>query len=139
MEVALHWYGSGEERIEGFANSRRTPDGGTHVEGFRDGVAAAVNAYARQRRLLTPADPDLGADWIGEGLTAVVSVKLDRPEFQGATNGRLGGAVVRVRVGQAVRDRLGAWLEQDPDRASALIGRIVRGTSRDRAGCAGAL
>ncbi|MFB7176516.1 ATP-binding protein [Streptomyces sp. NPDC056257] len=138
-EVALHWYGSGEERIEGFANSRPTPDGGTHVDGIRDGVVAAVNAYARQHRLLTSADPDLGADRIGEGLTAVVSVKLDRPEFKGATNGRLGGAVVRVRVGQAVRDRLGAWLEQDPERAAALIGRIVRGTLRDCNGGSGAL
>ncbi|MER6199493.1 DNA gyrase subunit B [Streptomyces sp. NPDC001586] len=112
MEVALRWCGSGEERVEGFANSRPTPEGGAHVEGFRDGVAAAVNAYARQRRLLTPADPDFGADRIGEGLTAVVSVKLDHPEFHGATNGRLGGAVVRVCVAQAVRDRLGAWMDR---------------------------
>ncbi|MEU9165317.1 DNA gyrase subunit B [Streptomyces sp. NPDC048424] len=127
VEVALRWCGSGEERVEGFANSWPTPDGGTHAEGFRDGVAAAVNAYARQRRLLTSADPDLGADRIGKGLTAVVSVKLDRPEFYGATNGRLGGAVVRACVAEAVRDRLSAWLEQTPEQAAALIGRIVRG------------
>ena len=83
--------------------------------GFRDGVAAAVTAYARERRLLTAADPDLGADRIGEGLTAVVSVKLDHPEFIGATHGLLGDAAVRACVAEAVREHLGTWLEEHPE------------------------
>ncbi|MFF3740989.1 hypothetical protein [Streptomyces sp. NPDC002566] len=79
MEVALMWGGSREERLRSFANSRLTREGGTHVDGFHDGVAAAVTAWARGRGLLTAQDAGPGADRIGEGLTAVVSVKLDPP------------------------------------------------------------
>ncbi|MFI1031556.1 DNA gyrase subunit B [Streptomyces sp. NPDC020951] len=127
MEVALLWNGSGEERIRGFANSLATPQGGTHVEGFRDGVAAAVTAYARERGLPAATDPDLCADRIGEGLTAVVSVKLDHPEFLGATHGLLGNPDVRVCVGEAVREHLGNWFEEQPERAAEVVDRIVRG------------
>ncbi|WP_244224092.1 hypothetical protein [Streptomyces tirandamycinicus] len=131
MEVALRWCDSREERTRTFANSRPTPEGGTHAEGFRDGVAAAVNTYARQRRLLTTADPDLGADRIGEGLTAIVSVKLDHPEFRGATCGRLDNATARAGVGEAVREHLSRWLEEHAEQAAAVICRIVRGPARD--------
>ncbi|WP_330309676.1 MULTISPECIES: DNA gyrase subunit B [unclassified Streptomyces] len=131
VEVALRWCGSREERVRSFANSVLTPDGGTHAMGFRDGVAAAVTSHARQRRLLAAADPDLGADRIGEGLTAVVSVKLDSPVFLGATHGTLGGAAVRACVAEAVRDHLGTWLEGHPEQAAAVVGRIVRGTRRN--------
>ena len=124
-EVALRWCASREERIRGFANSRPTPYDGTHVEGFRDGVAAAVNAYAREHRLLTAAGPDLSADRIGEGLTAVVSVKLDFPEFVGAPRGTLGSAPVRGCVAEAVREHLGTWLEAHPEQAAAIIARIA--------------
>lgn len=127
MEVALLWSGSGEERVRSFVNSRATAQGGTHVDGFRDGVAAAVTAYARERGLLAAADPDPGFDRIGEGLTAVVSVKLDRPEFLGATHGLLGNADVRACVGEAVREHLGNWFEEHPDRAAEVVGRIARG------------
>ncbi|UUU26881.1 ATP-binding protein [Streptomyces sp. DSM 40750] len=127
VEVALRWCDSREERVRSFANSRPTPHGGTHAEGFRDGLAAAVNAYAREKRLLTAVDPDLGADRIGQGLTAVVSVKLDQPEFHGATNGMLGGTAVRACVAEAVREHLGTWLEEQPERAGAVVGRIVQG------------
>ncbi|MFI6978067.1 ATP-binding protein [Embleya sp. NPDC050154] len=126
MEVAFRWCGSGEERIRSFANSRPTSCGGTHANGLRDGLAAAVNAYARARRLLTATDPDLGADRIGEGLTAVVSVKLDHPEFEGSTRGVLGNAEVRACVAQAVREHLARWLEQHPEQAAALIDRILQ-------------
>ncbi|HET6354610.1 hypothetical protein [Streptomyces sp.] len=125
MVVAFLWSGSREERMRSFANSRATPQGGTHVDGFRDGVAAAVTAYARERGLLAAADP--GADRIGEGLTAVVSVKLDRPEFLGATQGLLGNTDVRGCVGQAVREHLGNWFEEQPERATEVVDRIVRG------------
>lgn len=111
---------------------RRQPtrEGGTHLLGLRDGVADAVDSYARRRRLLTAADPELDADRIGEGLTAVVSVKLDRPEHSGATLGLLGGAHVRACVGRAVREHLGTWLEEHPERAADVVGRIVRAARR---------
>ncbi|MFB6517631.1 DNA gyrase subunit B [Streptomyces sp. NPDC056401] len=126
-ELAFRWCGSPTEHVLSFANSHPTPEGGTHVAGFRDGVSAAVNTYARKRGLLTEAHPDLGTDRIGEGLTAVVSVKLDRPEFHGATNGVLGGAAVRAWVREVVREHLGTWLEEHPEQAATVIGRIVRG------------
>ncbi|MFE3943803.1 DNA gyrase subunit B [Streptomyces sp. NPDC059118] len=125
VEVALRWGDSRDERIRSFANSAPTPEGGTHVQGFRDGVAAALTSYARQRRLLTADDPDLGPERIGEGLTAVVSVKLDGPEFRGATRGQLGGAAVRARVAEAVRDHLGTWLEGHQDQAAAVARRVI--------------
>ncbi|MFF8691310.1 ATP-binding protein [Streptomyces sp. NPDC015144] len=130
MDVAFRWCSCPDERVQSFANSWPTV-GGTHVVGFRDGMAAAVTAYAREHVLLTPIDPDIGADRIHEGLTAVVSVKLDRPEFEGATRGVLGNSEVRDCVGQAVQDHLGRWLKEDSERAAAVIDPIVQGARRD--------
>ncbi|MEV8626207.1 ATP-binding protein [Streptomyces sp. NPDC051079] len=129
LEVALRWHDSGEERVHGFANSRPTA-GGTHEQGFRDGLAAAVSTYARKRRLLTGADPDLDPERMGAGITAVVSVKLDDPEFHGPTREMLGGRFVRSCVDQAVREHLGRWLEEHPERAATIIGRVVRAAHR---------
>lgn len=130
MEVAFRWCSCREERVRSFANSRPTING-THAVGFRNGMAAAVTAYAREQGLLTATDPDFGADRIGEGLTAVVSVKLDRPEFSGSTWGVLENTEVRDCVGQAVQDHLGRWLKEDPERAAAVIDRIVQGARRN--------
>jgi DNA gyrase subunit B len=125
MEVAMLWSGSRHERIRSFANSRATRQGGTHVDGFRDGVAAAVTAYARERGLLT-ADNDPRVDRISEGLTAVVSVKLERPEYLGATHELLGNTDVRRCVGEAVREHLGNWLEEQSKQATQVVDRILR-------------
>ncbi|WP_199828526.1 hypothetical protein [Streptomyces sp. WM6372] len=130
MKVAFRWCSCPEKRVRSFANSRPTVDG-THAVGFRDGMRAAVIAYAREQGLLTATDPDFDADRISEGLTAVVSVKLDRPEFEGSTRGVLGNAEVRDCVGQAVQDHLGRWLKDDPERAAAVIDRIVQCARRD--------
>ena len=97
---------------------------------FRDGAAVAVNAYARERRMLRASDPDLSVDRIGEGLTAIVSMKLDHPEFEGATRGVLGNAAVGSCVGEAVREQLGRWLEGHPEQAAAIVGRIAPDTRR---------
>jgi DNA gyrase subunit B len=126
MEVALLWSGSGEAGIHGFANSRATREGSTHVDGFRDGVMAAVTEFARERGLSAASDPDACAERIGEGLTAVVSVKLDQPEFLGATCELLGNAEVRVCVGEAVREHLGNWCAEHPERAAEIVNRIFR-------------
>lgn len=131
VEVALRWCDSGKETVRSFANSRRTDEGGAHVEGFRAGWATALTTYARERRLLAAGDPDLGAERVGEGLAAVVSVKLDQPEFRGATLTLLAGAEVRSCVEEAVRDHVGAWLERHPEQASAVVARVARGAGRD--------
>ncbi|MGW8984092.1 DNA gyrase subunit B [Streptomyces parvus] len=130
-EAALSWRSAGEERVRSFANSAPTPEGGTHEDGFRTGVAAALTEHALRHGLLKPDDPGLGADRVGEGLTAVVSVRLDRPEYDGSTRGRLGGATVRDGVEQGVREHLGSWLDRHPERAAAVIGRITRDTAPD--------
>jgi DNA gyrase subunit B len=125
MEVALRWHVTPEERFVSFANCRPTPQGGAHVVGFRDGVAAAFTGYARREGLLPPTAPGVAPGQIGSGLTAVVSVKLDAPEFEGATRGILGNAAVRSCVAEAVRDHLTAWLEHHPDVAAALAHRVL--------------
>ncbi|MFF4898118.1 ATP-binding protein [Streptomyces sp. NPDC001068] len=130
VEVALAWCDSREQRIAGYANSRPTTSGGTHELGFHDGLAAAVNAYARERKLLKPSDPDFSHAQLCAGLTAVVSVKLDHPEFEGATLGRLGNGLVRECVAQAVQEHLTAWLRANPVRAKAVLARISM-TARD--------
>lgn len=126
-EVALRWCTSREERVHGFANGRPTREGGTHVLGFRDGVANAVNAYARERRLLPAAHTDLRTEQICEGLTAIVSLKLDHPCFEGATRGTLGNPTVRPCVAEAIQEHLGNWLESHPEQAAAVVDRIVPG------------
>nr|WP_223187808.1 DNA gyrase subunit B [Streptomyces sp. CBMA29] len=128
-EVALRWRDSREERVLGFANSRPT-HGGTHLAGFRDGMAAAVNAYARDRGLLAATNPDLSAGRIGDGLTAVVSVKLDRPEFEGATPSVLGNTAVGTCVEEGMREYLGRWLEEHPEQAAIIVGRIAGNVRR---------
>ncbi|MGW6956390.1 DNA gyrase subunit B [Streptomyces chartreusis] len=129
VEVAMMWSDTFAGGVHGFANSMPTPAGGSHVAGLREGAAAAINAFARERQLLTNTDTDLGPDRLCDGLTAVVSVKLDRPEFEGATRDFLGNAEVRESVAPAVRDHLIAWLAEDPRLASAVISRIAAGTS----------
>lgn len=127
MDLAFRWCDRPGERVRSFVNSRATLSG-THVVGFRDGVAAAVSAYARESGLLAPVYPDVPADRVGEGLTAVVSVKLDRPEFLGAIRERLGNDEARACVARAVREHLGRWLREDSERAAAVVGRIVAGS-----------
>ncbi|MER6675087.1 DNA gyrase subunit B [Streptomyces sp. NPDC000983] len=121
MEVAFRWTGSHEERVRGFANGLPTLEG-THLEGFRAGLAAALTAYARAHR--EPTANDITLDRIGVGLTAVVSVKLDHPRFEGATWGVLANSTVRDCVRQGVREHLSRWLEEHPERAAALLDRM---------------
>ncbi|WP_235438954.1 hypothetical protein [Streptomyces yangpuensis] len=112
-------------------DEQAAPYGKFNEEPIRPELEHAVTAYAREQGLLRPTDPDIGADRIGAGLTAVVSVKLDRPDFEGATHGVLGNSEVRDCVGQAVQDHLGRWLKEDPERAAAVIDQIVQGARRD--------
>ena len=131
MEVALLWGCSSKGQIRGFANSLATGEGGTHVDGFCDGVVAAVTAFARERGLADASDLDACADRIVESLTAVVSVKLDQPEYLGATRTLLGNPTVRVRVAEAVREHLGTWFEERPERAADIVAGIVRDIGQD--------
>ncbi|MET8828095.1 DNA gyrase subunit B [Streptomyces sp. NPDC004610] len=117
MEVILGWSGTGPDHVLGFANGRSTLDGGTAIEGLRDGVRAALDARARERG---------GRQPLGLGLMAVVSVKLDSPVYEGPIRGRLAGDGVREAVGERVREAVGAWLDGDAERARG----VVAGSSR---------
>lgn len=132
VEVALRWRDRGEPELRSFANCRPTPEGGAHVAGFCEGVAAAVNTHARQRGPLTAADPDFSIDQISKGLTAVISVKLEYPDFEGSTRGRLGNPAVRAYVRQAVHEHLGSWFEEHPHQAATVIDRITQEARADR-------
>ncbi|WP_405847724.1 DNA gyrase subunit B [Streptomyces sp. NBC_01518] len=131
MEVALLWGYSHSAQTRGFANSLATHEGGTHLDGFREGVVDAVTAFARERQLPGAYDLDARADRIVEGLTAVVSVKLDQPEYLGATRTLLGNTDVRVCVAEAVREHLGTWFEERPERASRIVAGIVGDSGQD--------
>ncbi|MEU9720760.1 ATP-binding protein [Streptomyces sp. NPDC047976] len=126
VEVALRWHRFPGARLASFANSSPTPYGGTHAAGLRDGLASAVGAFAREQGPVAAAQPGATIDGVGEGLVAVVSVKLDQPEFQGATHGVLGGPAVRDGVAEAVREEVGAWFARDPETASAVVNRVLR-------------
>ncbi|MFJ6087644.1 ATP-binding protein [Streptomyces sp. NPDC092369] len=130
MEVALAWH-SRQKSVHSFANSLATHEGGTHVEGFYDGVAAAVSAYARKRELLTAVDPGPGAERVGTHLSAVVSVKLDQVEFRGATRTLLSNPPVRTCVGDAVQEHLGTWFDEHPEQATGIVEQIIRDRPQD--------
>jgi DNA gyrase subunit B len=125
MEIAWRWRGFGEGQVQGFANARATLGGGTHVLGFRDGVAGALTAHARERGLLAATDPDVGWDAVGAGLTAIVSVKLEHPQFEGCTRDTLSNAEVRGYVRQAVERHFGAWLADHPQQATEILAQTV--------------
>ncbi|WP_018549537.1 ATP-binding protein [Streptomyces sp. LaPpAH-108] len=130
VEVALRWCDRHDERIATYANSLPTTGGGTHELGFRDGLATALTACARERQLLSSSDPGFTPAQLGAGLTAVVSVKLDQPEFEGPTRNRLSNPPVRACVTEAVREHLTAWLRTNPAHATAVLARIPT-TARD--------
>ncbi|MCF2533838.1 ATP-binding protein [Yinghuangia soli] len=130
VEVALRWRASGEPRIRSFANSEPTPGGGTHEVGFRDGVVAAVAAHARRRQPRPNDDGHTGIDAtrVFEGLTAVVSVKLDEPVHEGCTRGRLGNPPVHAAVARVVREHLCRWFDAHPDEAAVILERTAEPT-----------
>jgi DNA gyrase subunit B len=124
VEVAFRWCDCRGERIASYANSLPTLNGGTHELGFRDGLTAALTLYAREQQLLSSSDPEFTPTQLGAGLTAVVSVKLDRPEFEGATRDRLSNGSVHACVTEAVREHLTTWLRANPAQATAILARI---------------
>ncbi|MER5735194.1 DNA gyrase subunit B [Streptomyces sp. NPDC002262] len=123
VDVALSWSAMEGRQVLGYANGRATLHGGTHEEGFLAGLAGAVTAHARACGALSAMAPAIGPEAVGAGLTAVVSVKLDDPEFQGSTRTRLGGEHVRDAVEEVVGAAVLAWLEEHPELAARLLER----------------
>jgi DNA gyrase subunit B len=125
VEVAMAWNDGYDERIYTFANNINTVDGGTHLIGFRAALTRTINAYANKNNLLKNLKDNPSGDDIREGLAAVVSVKLPRPQFEGQTKSKLGNSEVKGIVESIVNERFGEWLEEHPSEAKRIVGKVV--------------
>jgi DNA gyrase subunit B len=126
IECALQWADTYTETIFSYANNINTTEGGMHLLGFRTAVANAVNVYARKRGILKESDANLSTDDCMEGLTAVVSVKLEEPQFEGQTKTKLGNAKVRSIVYGLVGERLDFFFEENPKFARAIVDKCMQ-------------
>ncbi|WP_433913709.1 DNA topoisomerase (ATP-hydrolyzing) subunit B [Brevibacterium litoralis] len=126
LEVAMQWTNGFTESVHTYANAVNTHEGGTHEEGFRTALTSLLNAYARENKLLKEKDPNLTGEDVREGLTAVISVKLGEPQFEGQTKTKLGNSEAKTFVQRIVRDEFGHWLESNPRQAKEIIGKAVQ-------------
>jgi DNA gyrase subunit B len=126
VEVAMQWTDTYTEIISSYANNINTIEGGMHLTGFRTAISNAVNGYARKRGMLKESDGNLSTDDCMEGLTAVVSVKLGEPQFEGQTKTKLGNANVRNIVYGLVNERLEFFFEENPKHARAIIDKCMQ-------------
>jgi DNA gyrase subunit B len=124
-EIALQWNDSYAETLYSFANNINTQEGGTHLSGFRAALTRTVNYYAVKNNLAKDLKESVSGDDIREGLTAVVSVKIPRPQFEGQTKTKLGNTEVKGIVEAIVNDKLGAYLEENPGVARKIISKAV--------------
>ncbi len=125
VEVALQYNDGFAEKVYTFANNINTIDGGAHLTGFRNALTRTINAYARKNGQLKESDPNLTSEDVREGLTAVVSVKIKEPQFEGQTKTRLGNAEVAGQVQAAVNDALGQHLEENPGDAKRIVDKCL--------------
>lgn len=121
LEIALQWTTAYSESVHTYANTINTTEGGTHEEGFRSALTSLMNKYARDKGILKDKDHNLTGDDIREGLTAVISVKLTEPQFEGQTKTKLGNTEARTFVQQQVYSKLGDWLDAHPMDAKAIL------------------
>ncbi|HSN02142.1 MAG TPA: DNA topoisomerase (ATP-hydrolyzing) subunit B [Acidimicrobiales bacterium] len=126
VEVAFQWNTGYYESIHSFANGIATIEGGMHEEGFRKAITNVVNRYARKRNLLKEKDENLEGNDIREGLTAIVSVKLVSPQFEGQTKGKLGNVSIRSLVERATNEKLADWLEENPREGGQIVAKAVQ-------------
>jgi DNA gyrase subunit B len=124
-EIALQWNDGYSEAIYTFANNINTHEGGTHLSGFRSALTRTINFYAGKNNLAKDLKESLSGDDIREGLTAVISVKIPRPQFEGQTKTKLGNTEVKGIVEAIVNDKLGSFLEENPAIAKRIIGKTV--------------
>jgi DNA gyrase subunit B len=125
VEASLQYNDGFTESIFSFANCINTIDGGTHLTGFRTALTRVFNDYARKAKLLKEDDPNLSGDDVREGLTAVVSIKIAEPQFEGQTKGKLGNAEAKSAVDSVVSEGLALYLEEHPDEARAIIDKCL--------------
>jgi DNA gyrase subunit B len=121
LDIAIQWNTGYHEGIHGYANGISTTEGGMHVEGFKTALTSVVNKYARAKGLLKEKDDNLLGEDIREGLTAIVSVKLREPQFEGQTKAKLGNVPMRSFVQKATNERMSEWLDENPTEANKVV------------------
>jgi DNA gyrase subunit B len=125
VEVAMQWNNTYQESIFSFANNINTHEGGTHLSGFRAALTRTLNAYARAKGLLKEKDDNLAGEDVREGMTAVISVKLHDPQFEGQTKTKLGNPPIRSLVEETVNRKLAEFLEENPPEARRIISKTI--------------
>src|SRR5436190_14734920 len=125
LDVAMQWNSTYAESVYTFANTINTHEGGTHEEGFRAALTSVINRYARDKKLLKEKDDNLSGDDVREGLTAIISVKIANPQFEGQTKTKLGNTEVKSFVQKVCNDWLSDWLERTPDQARTIITKAI--------------
>jgi len=126
VEIAMQWNSQYSESVYTFANTINTHEGGTHEEGFRAALTSIVNKYARDKKLLKEKDDNLAGEDIREGLTAIVSVKLGEPQFEGQTKTKLGNTEAKTFVQKICNDHLGDWFERNPSEAADIVRKAIQ-------------
>lgn len=125
LEVAMQWTTSYTENVFTYANTINTHEGGTHEEGFRAALTTLVNKYARANNILKEKEDNLSGDDVREGLTAVISIKLGEPQFEGQTKTKLGNTEAKAFVQKVVGDQLGDWFDRNPAQAKNIIRKAL--------------
>jgi DNA gyrase subunit B len=126
LEVAMQWTNSYQESVHTYANTINTHEGGTHEEGFRAALTSLVNRYAREKGLVRDKDENLTGDDVREGLTAVISVKLAEPQFEGQTKTKLGNTIAKSFVQRIAGEQLGDWFDRNPAQARDIIRKGIQ-------------
>jgi DNA gyrase subunit B len=129
VEIAMQWTTGYNEGVHTYANTINTHEGGTHEEGFRTALTSLLNKYARDKSLLKEKDDNLTGDDVREGLTAVVSLKLTEPQFEGQTKTKLGNTEAKAFVQKVVNDQLGDWLARNPLQAKEIVRKAIQAAS----------
>ncbi|MCF3118435.1 DNA topoisomerase (ATP-hydrolyzing) subunit B [Streptomyces luteocolor] len=125
-EIAMQWNSQYSEGVYSFANTIHTHEGGTHEEGFRAALTGLVNRYARDKKLLREKDDNLTGEDIREGLTAIISVKLGEPQFEGQTKTKLGNTEAKTFVQKVVHEHLTDWFDRNPNEAADIIRKGIQ-------------
>ncbi|MDC5696145.1 DNA topoisomerase (ATP-hydrolyzing) subunit B [Intrasporangium calvum] len=126
LELAMQWTSAYSESVHTYANTINTHEGGTHEEGFRAAMTKLINDFARKQNLLKDKDENLTGDDVREGLTAVISVKLGEPQFEGQTKTKLGNSNVKGFVQRAMTDEFGHWLETHPNEGKDIVRKSIQ-------------
>jgi DNA gyrase subunit B len=126
LEVAMQWTNGYTESVHTYANTINTHEGGTHEEGFRAALTTLVNKYAREKNIIKEKDENLSGDDVREGLTAVISVKLTEPQFEGQTKTKLGNTEAKAFVQRVAGQQLGDWFDRNPTQARDVIRKAIQ-------------